>query len=106
MPVLNDVPIRIFDALISGGIPIVPESLRFLPPINRIPDGHILFFTPDDIVAPQNIVQRAIRIFDEGGIDKIVERHRFALDFHHASVRIDEILRFVADKFALSALQS
>ncbi len=31
-PVLNDVPIRLFDALITGGIPLVPDSMRFLPP--------------------------------------------------------------------------
>lgn len=104
MPVLNDVPIRIFDALISGGIPIVPESMRLLPPVNQISREHILFFTPEDIVAPERIVQQAIRMFDEGGVDGMIERHRYALDHHHASGRIDQILGFVSEKFALPGL--
>lgn len=39
MPVLNDVPIRIFDALLTGGSPTVPESMRSLPSVNKIPEG-------------------------------------------------------------------
>ncbi len=104
IPVLNDVPIRIFDALISGGIPIVPESLRYLPPINQIDRAHILFYTPEDIVAPERIVQQAIRMFDEGGIDGIMTRHRYALAHHHGSGRVDSILGFVAEKFGLQGL--
>lgn len=103
IPVLNDVPIRIFDALISGGIPIVPESLRYLPPMLGISREHILFYTPEDIVAPDRIVQQAVRMFDEGGVDKVIERHRYALDHHHASGRIDQILNMVAEKFSLTA---
>lgn len=101
IPVLNDVPIRIFDALISGGIPIVPESLRFLPPINRISREHILFYTPDDIVSPERIVAQAINMFDKGGIDKVIERHRYALNTHHAAGKVDEILGITIEKFGL-----
>jgi hypothetical protein len=101
MPVLNDVPIRIFDALITGGIPLVPESMRFLPPVSQISREHILFYAPEDIMSPEALIERAIRQFDEGGLDKVMERHRNALDHHHASVRLDQILGFVAEKFQL-----
>ena len=52
IPVLNDVPIRIFDALASGGIPIIPESLRFLAPIAGLPRDSVVFYGPDDIFPP------------------------------------------------------
>ncbi|CAK0745480.1 conserved hypothetical protein [Gammaproteobacteria bacterium] len=101
MPVLNDVPIRIFDALATGGIPLVPESLRMLPPVNQISRDHILFYTPNDIVSPERLINKAVEMFDKGGLDKLMERHRYSLDHHHASVRINQILQFVEEKFEI-----
>jgi hypothetical protein len=95
-PVLNDVPIRIFDALVTGGIPIVPTSLRLLPPVNTIPQEHIAFCTPIDIVNPQRLVAQINQQFDEMGCDGMVARHRFALEHHHANSSIDQILGFAA----------
>lgn len=95
VPVLNDVPIRIFDALVTGGIPIVPESLRLLPPINTIPRDHILFYGPNDIICPEKLVARANAIFDEGGSDQLVERHRYALKHHHGDSRVRQMLGYV-----------
>ena len=99
MPVLNDVPIRIFDALITGGIPIVPESMRSLSPVNGIPEGHILFFHPEHVLQPQKIVDAALKKFDESGSDGLIARHRYALDHHHGLTRIDEILSYIQRHF-------
>lgn len=99
IPVLNDVPIRLFDALITGGIPIVPASMQHLPPVNRISREHILFYTADDIVNPAGIVARAVEMFNRGGVDKLVERHRYALEHHHASSRLRSILASVAEQY-------
>lgn len=101
VPVLNDVSIRIFDALITGGIPIVSESLRFLPPINEISRDHILFYGPYDIIDPQNLVTTANELFDHGGADKVVERHRYALNHHHGYNRIHQIIMYANEVFAL-----
>lgn len=101
VPVLNDVPIRIFDALVTGGIPIVPESLRFLPPVNEINREHILFYGPQDILYPERLVSKANELFDQGGIDKMVERHIYALNHHHGNSRIYQILNYVEETFAL-----
>jgi hypothetical protein len=95
MPVLNDIPIRIFDSLITGGIAIVPESLRFLPPIRDIPRDYIVFFTPKDIESPQRITEKANSLFDKGGVEGIITRHRYALLNHHADVRLQQILSFI-----------
>lgn len=101
VPVLNDVPIRIFDALVTGGIPIVPESLCFLPPVNEISRDHILFYGPQDIIDPRKIVAKATKLFDAGGVDKMVERHVYALNHHHSSTKILQILKYVNEAFAL-----
>ena len=96
-PVLNDVPIRIFDALITGGIPIVPSSMQLLPPIRQIPRQHIVFYSPTDIVNAESVVLAAKEKFECGGSDGVVERHRYALEHHHGSASIREIIRFVSD---------
>lgn len=95
-PVLNDVPIRIFDALVTGGIPIVPSSLRFLPPVNAIPEEHIVFYTPSDIVNPEALVARANGLFDRGSRDGIVARHRLGLDKYHGDNSINQMLKYAA----------
>jgi hypothetical protein len=96
-PVLNDITIRIFDALVTGGIPIVPSSLRLLPPVNAIPREHIAFCTPMDIVSPQSLVASVNLRFDQMGCDGMVARHRFALKHHHANTSIEHMLRIAAE---------
>ena len=93
-PVLNDVPIRIFDALVTGGIPIVPNSLRLLPPVNAIPRQHITFYSPSDIVNPQTLVERSNKFFDEGGCDGIMARHRLALQHYHGDTSVRQMLGY------------
>ncbi len=101
-PVLNDVPIRIFDALVSGGIPIVPDSMRFLPTIAAIPRQHIAFYSPLDIVDPKSVVERANARFDDGGRDGIVARHRLALDHFHGDTSVRRMLDCAAEALGLS----
>ncbi len=103
MPVLNDVPIRIFDALITGGIPIIPASMKYLPGIRDIPEDFIFFFSPMDVVQPATLVQRAVERFDSGGADQIVQRHRFALECHHGDGRIETLLEYVRREFEVRA---
>lgn len=99
-PVLNDVAIRIFDALSTGGIPVVPASMQFLPPIASINRYHIVFSTPDDIMNPKPLIERAVAMFDAGGVDGIVARHRYALDHHHGDQRMADVMAFVRERFA------
>ena len=101
IPVLNDVPIRLFDALITGGIPLVPESMRYLPPVDRLDRGHVEFYGPQDVVDPRPLIERALRKFDAAGRDGIAARHRLALEHHHAERRVDAMLERLAEKFAL-----
>jgi hypothetical protein len=99
VPVLNDVPIRLFDALATGGIPLVPASLQHLAPARDIPQAHIVFYGPHDVIDPQTVVARANALFDEAGADGIVARHRLALEQHHGNVRIQQMLTAAARQF-------
>lgn len=101
-PVLNDVPIRIFDALITGGIPVVPESLRLVPPIAMIPREHIVFYGPADILQPQNIVEKANALFEQGGRDGLVVRHRYALEKHHGDASVRQMMGFASELIQFS----
>jgi hypothetical protein len=104
VPVLNDVPIRIFDALITGGIPIVPNSMRLLPPVNTIPREHISFYSPSDIVNPMKLVEKSNLIFDDGGYDGIVARHEMALQFFHGDTSIHKILSYACEVLEIEAV--
>lgn len=101
VPVLNDVPIRIFDALISGGIPVVPESLRLLAPVRDLPREHVVFYGPQDVVDPREVVARGLALFNAGGRDGIAARHRLALEGHHGDQRVRQMADAAADLFGL-----
>jgi hypothetical protein len=96
-PVLNDVPIRLFDALITGGIPIVPDSMRYLPPVSSIPREYIAFYSAADIVNPERLVTYANGLFDHAGRDGIAARHRYALDKHHGDASIRQMLHYAME---------
>lgn len=98
VPVLNDVPIRLFDALVTGGIPIVPDSLRFMYPVCNIPRDKIVFYGPEDILSPDSVVREAVSLFDSHSSLGIVDRHHFGLNHHHASSRLEHILKSVLEK--------
>jgi len=98
IPVLNDVPIRIFDALSTGGIPILPEALRFLAPVAALPRQHVVFYGPEDILDPQAVVARANALFDAGGEAGIVARHRLGVRQHHGAERVERMLRMAQER--------
>ncbi len=102
VPVLNDVPIRIFDALATGGIPVVPESMRLLPCVATIPREHILFYGPMDIVEPGALIARGNALFDAGGAEQIAARHRYALEQHHGDTRVRQMLAAVREVFGIA----
>lgn len=102
VPVLNDVPIRIFDALVTGGIPIVPKSLQFMQPVQSINRDSILFYSPQDIIDPLEIVAKANQLFEHGGKEKIIERHNYAIEKHHGFNRICQILDYLKETFELN----
>jgi hypothetical protein len=100
VPVLNDAPIRIFDTLITGGIPIVPRSLKYHRDVIDL-HKHVLFYDYEDIQNPLTISENGVKMFNEGGKDGVIERHLIAVDNYHVDNRVQTILKGVYDEFSI-----
>ena len=98
VPVLNDAPIRIFDSLITGGIPIVPRSLKYHKDVIGLHD-YILFYDYEDIQNPLTITEEGVKMFNEGGEQGMYFRHILGKDFHHVDNRVKDILKGIRDEF-------
>lgn len=92
IPVMNDLPIRFFDALITGGLPLVPRSLGPHLHSLRIPEKFYLIYDPQDILNPIPFVERSLNKFDALGSDGIKERHSYSLDRFHISPNTEKII--------------
>ena len=101
VPVLNDIPIRVFDALGTGGIPLIPDTLRYS---HWLADAHpddVLCYSAADILQPEPLVQRACRLFDRYGEEGMQRRFDYALEWHHGDVRIAMMLDAAARLYSL-----
>ena len=100
VPVLNDAPIRIYDALITGGIPIIPRSLKYHKNVIDLWD-HILFYDYYDIQNPQEITKRANDLFDSRGPKGVLDRHEISCYNNHVDNRVETILEAVKNEFGI-----
>ncbi len=88
VPVLNDLPIRFFDALITGGIPLIPSGLKPFVESLQIPESFYATYGPLDILDPKKLLSMQSVRFKSLGEAGLLERHNFALENFH----IDAIL--------------
>lgn len=91
VPVSFDMPIRIFDALITGGIPIVPVALKHHPSLDGLRD-HMMFYGPADIDNPEPVTGAANALFRNGGLDGIRTRFELAYQTCHVDSRLRDII--------------
>jgi len=101
VPVLNDAPIRIFDALITGGIPIIPRSLKYHKDVINLWD-HVVFYDYEDIQAPWEVTNKANQMFDSAGEQGVLDRHRLICYNHHVDNRVETILKAIEDEYEIS----
>jgi hypothetical protein len=94
-PIYNDVPARLFDALVVGAIPIVPHGL---PELNRcfsrqeLAELPVISYIPDSLSSVGAAIQRGVESFDSGGAAGIAKRHRVAMDHHFVHHRVAEMI--------------
>lgn len=88
VPVLNDLPIRFFDALITGGIPLIPSGLKPFVNSLQIPENFYATYGPLDILDPKKLFKTQSERFKSLGLTGILERHHFAVN----NFQIDAIL--------------
>jgi hypothetical protein len=90
-PVFNDLPIRFFDALLTGGIPIVPLGLRpYLEYLNVPPDFYC-FYSPSEVLDARLVVDRANSQFKNQGPIGVRNRSEFCLRGYHVDKNIERI---------------
>ncbi len=93
IPTANDLPIRFFDALITGGIPIIPKTLIPYVSFLKIPETFYKTFSSLDILEPNNFINDLNEISEINCTESIMERHQFALKNFH----VDAILSKAID---------
>jgi len=98
IPLMNDLSMRVFDALIAGQVPLVPEScydLDAVIPAEIQASLPIIRFEEMSVSAIAKAWHTAVRRYDELGTEGVYKRHAFARDYHHISVRLGQIARYV-----------
>lgn len=71
VPVGGDLPNRFFDALCTGGIPIVPVALEHFIKSLGVSKSHFVTYTFADILSPEKVVKEAEQFFyDSSAIDR------------------------------------
>lgn len=94
IPVLGGLPLRGYNALITGGIPILPSFLRNFPEVAMLGDVP-LYFETADLIDPVAITEAAVRKFDAYGPGGLMQRVLDGLDLYHVDARCERILGLV-----------
>jgi hypothetical protein len=103
MPVMSGVPIRVYNALICGGIPLLPKFYQNLPEISIL--GCVpLYYETSDLIEPKAINDMAIARFDGSGESGLIGRVCSAIANHHVDGRCQQI--FYALEDAISKVKS
>jgi Glycosyl transferase family 2 len=95
LPLRNDLSQRVFDALLAGLIPLVPEEIKDLDDVvprdlqESLPIVRFHMKDPASAVEAQRV---AVQRFAEGGQDAARARHQYALENHMFASRINRIL--------------
>lgn len=95
IPMITDLSTRFFDAMLAGLVPIVPSSVRdldlLLSPQEQDALGivRLASYALDDVKAA---VTHALSVYDSGGLDGAIARHRFVLENHMVINRVTGML--------------
>jgi len=95
-PVLAGVPIRVFNALITGGIPILPSFYKNLPEISILGNSP-LYYETSDLIEPTMINEAAVAKFDFGGESGLIQRISNAIENHHIDTHCERIFLSIED---------
>jgi hypothetical protein len=101
VPTLNDLPCRVFDALITGGIPIIPLFLKDDPELSGLDEQDCQFYSVNDIFDSRKLIHSVIEKFDRGGEVGIFRRINFAMEHSTFSKRLVQILKVIHEKLSL-----
>ena len=95
VPVARDIPIRFFDALVTGGIPLIPVSLERAVSEYGVPKEFYVCYDLADIVNPTPLIAHAEAYFDSGGQQGILERVLYGVTQCHVDTSVAGIMNVV-----------
>jgi hypothetical protein len=105
LPLAGDLSQRLFDALLTGQIPLVPSDVhdldQVIPPELQA-ELPIVRFSDYTAAAVEAVQAMALHLFDRDGKAGEIRRHRFALENHMFVLRIQ---RIISDLRQLAAAQ-
>lgn len=79
------IPNRIFDALVTGQIPLVPDTILHLEeiiPAELQESLPVIRYRQFDLESAKDAYHRALEAFERGGVEGIWQRHRHAMTRH------------------------
>jgi hypothetical protein len=106
IPALNDVSTRIFDALVSGGVVILPQryaTKRFFEMLN---ENDYELYDEYDLLEPERLADRANTKFDREGVSGALRRATEALKKDTGIGRLAEIREKLWDTIEAIKLKS
>jgi hypothetical protein len=101
LPLVNDLSTRVFDALATGQVPVIPDNVHDLdnviPPHVQQDLGIVRFheFSPQAI---EEAIGQALNEFDRQGHEGVIKRSKFVSDFHMVGHRIHAMLHSITAK--------
>jgi len=103
VPTLNDVSARVHDIFVTGGIPLVPHSLKFHPALAGVSASDIVFYTLNDIIDSRNCIKEGLEKFNSEGA--VGMRRRFKQSMaNHADINLARILGLASEHFGFEFL--
>lgn len=103
LPLVEDLPYRVFDALLAGQIPLVPRLVHDLDTVISPADQAqlpIIRFEDYSMSAIDHAVTEAIDRFDRGGSIAAADRHDFVCRAHMFEDRLAAMIRIVWRDFS------
>jgi len=102
----EDIPFRLFDGLIAGHIPLVPNNLHgfdwLISPALQA-ELPIVRYDASDVGSAEAAWRKALVLFDRDGAAGAARRHRFALEHHLMMHRLRDIVWAVLNAARLFA---
>jgi len=96
VPVLGGVPIRVYNAMITGGIPILPAFYKNMPEVALLGNTPLYYDVPD-LLEPEPIHRAAVAKFDSGGESGLIQRVTEVIARHHIDTRCESIFQMVEE---------
>lgn len=101
LPLVNDLSTRVFDALATGQIPIIPDTVNDLENVIPIEIQQQLGIVRFDDFSTKGIeaaVEKSLKLFDAQGHEGVIHRSRFISDAHLVGHRIKAMLESITER--------